>query len=57
MFLIGRMVANAIARFAGLNINFNDDKGNYTNKNSERISPTDETIAQIYHAHDLAKSS
>ncbi|ELS01101.1 hypothetical protein Xen7305DRAFT_00008030 [Xenococcus sp. PCC 7305] len=44
------MVANAIAKFAGLNINFNEYKGNYTNKNSERILPTDEAIAQMYHS-------
>jgi|GEM_PF-5356710 len=46
------MVANALAKFAGLNIDFNRYKGNYSHrtKEVERQLPTDKEIENYYYS-------
>ncbi len=46
------MVANALAKFAGLNIDFNRYKGNYSHrtKEVERQLPTDKEIVNYYYS-------
>ena len=42
------LVANSLAKFAQLNLDFNRYKGNYSHLNNERELPTDEQIAKWY---------
>ena len=42
------MVANSLAKFAGLDVSFNRYKGNYSHTKKERELPTDEQIAEWY---------
>ena len=43
------MVAQALAKFADLNVNFSAYRGNYNSRNSPKDIPSDKQIAQWYH--------